>query len=161
MDLAQDRRAWSAAVRDAVNAMDADSARAGWMSSQVQVSTHNDSNWGPGLTSFEYAVLSSHQRHWEYHSTSVIINNFLWALLCLFFIIMPNQTARRHVPLVRRFWSCNCQFSRVNVETANSNSELRIFLHFHSLLLWPGIQPFKMSEFARFVISYYRLNINV
>ncbi len=29
MDLAQDRRAWSAAVRDAVNAMDADSARAG------------------------------------------------------------------------------------------------------------------------------------
>ncbi len=28
MDLAQDRRAWSAAVRDAVNAMDADSARA-------------------------------------------------------------------------------------------------------------------------------------
>ncbi len=29
MDLAQDRRAWSAAVRDALNAMDADSARAG------------------------------------------------------------------------------------------------------------------------------------
>ncbi len=29
MDLAQDRRAWSAAVRDAVNAMDTDSARAG------------------------------------------------------------------------------------------------------------------------------------
>ncbi len=29
MDLAQDRRAWSAAVRDAVAAMDADSARAG------------------------------------------------------------------------------------------------------------------------------------
>ncbi len=29
MDLAQDRRAWPAAVRDAVNAMDADSARAG------------------------------------------------------------------------------------------------------------------------------------
>ncbi len=29
MDLAQDRRAWSAAVRDVVNAMDADSARAG------------------------------------------------------------------------------------------------------------------------------------
>ncbi len=28
MDLAQDRRAWSAAVQDAVNAMDADSARA-------------------------------------------------------------------------------------------------------------------------------------
>ncbi len=29
MDLAQDRRAWSAAVQDAANAMDADSARAG------------------------------------------------------------------------------------------------------------------------------------
>ncbi len=29
MDLAQDRRAWSAAVRDGVNAIDADSARAG------------------------------------------------------------------------------------------------------------------------------------
>ncbi len=29
MDLAQDRRAWLAAVRDAVKAMDADSARAG------------------------------------------------------------------------------------------------------------------------------------
>ncbi len=29
MDLAQDRRTWSAAVRGAVNAMDADSARAG------------------------------------------------------------------------------------------------------------------------------------
>ncbi len=29
MDLAQDRRAWSAADRDAVNAMGADSARAG------------------------------------------------------------------------------------------------------------------------------------
>ncbi len=29
MDMAQDRRAWSAAVRDAVNAMDADSARVG------------------------------------------------------------------------------------------------------------------------------------
>ncbi len=29
MDLAQDRRAWSAAVRDSVKAMDADSARAG------------------------------------------------------------------------------------------------------------------------------------
>ncbi len=29
MDLAQDRRPWSAAVRDAVNAMDTDSARAG------------------------------------------------------------------------------------------------------------------------------------
>ncbi len=38
MDLAQDRRAWSAAVRDAVNAMDTDSARAGRMPSQVQVS---------------------------------------------------------------------------------------------------------------------------
>ncbi len=37
MDLVQGRRAWSAAVRDAVNAMDADSARAGWMSSQVEV----------------------------------------------------------------------------------------------------------------------------
>ncbi len=40
MDLAQDRRAWSAAVRDAVNAMDTDSARAGLMSSQVQVHVH-------------------------------------------------------------------------------------------------------------------------
>ncbi len=29
MDLGQNRRAWSAAVRDAVNALDADSARAG------------------------------------------------------------------------------------------------------------------------------------
>ncbi len=29
MDMAQDRRDWSAAVRDAVNAMDADSVRAG------------------------------------------------------------------------------------------------------------------------------------
>ncbi len=36
MDLAQDRRTWSAAVGDAVIAMDADSSRAGWMSSQVQ-----------------------------------------------------------------------------------------------------------------------------
>ncbi len=37
MDPVQGRRAWSAAVREAVHAMDADSARAGRMSSQVQV----------------------------------------------------------------------------------------------------------------------------
>ncbi len=39
IDLAQDRRTRLAAVRDAVHAMDANSAHAGWMSSQVQVST--------------------------------------------------------------------------------------------------------------------------
>ncbi len=56
MNLAQDRRAGSAAVRDAVNAMDADSARAEWMSSQVQVSTmygkYNDlDDWRFGFAS--------------------------------------------------------------------------------------------------------------
>ncbi len=38
MDLAQGRRAWSAAVRDAVHGIDADSTRTEGMSSQVQVS---------------------------------------------------------------------------------------------------------------------------
>ncbi len=37
MDLAKGRRARLAAVRDAVHDVDADSARAGWMSSRLQV----------------------------------------------------------------------------------------------------------------------------
>ncbi len=38
MDLAQDRRAWTVAVRDAVHAIDVDSARARCIASRVEVS---------------------------------------------------------------------------------------------------------------------------
>ncbi len=41
-ELAQDRRVWSASVRDVVNAIgDAGSTRPGWMPTQVQVSKYD------------------------------------------------------------------------------------------------------------------------